>query len=108
MDTLELFHRVYVAGCVVSLTDHGTLKLTGHRIPEDLRSEIKAAKPAIISALIAQGVGANDPGYAHPRQYVVPPDCIARYACRHLGPCSHFLMRRPCVLEQPAADGNVT
>lgn len=96
MDTLELLRRLYVAGAVVTLTDHGTLKLAGWPAPDDLRTAVVAAKQAIIATLIGQGIGARDPGYRQPRQYVVPPDCLAGNACRHLGPCSQFPMRRPC------------
>jgi len=96
MDTLELLRRLYVAGAMVTLTDHGTLTLAGRRLPDDLHAAVVAAKPEIIATLIAQGIGALDPLYCQLRQYVVPPDCMAGNACRHLGPCSRFLMRHPC------------
>lgn len=100
MDTLELFRRLYVTGVVVSLAVDGKLKLAGYQVPDDLRTALRAAKPAIIAALIAHGVGATDQGYCRPRQYVVPPDCLAGNACRHLGPCSNFLIRHPCDREE--------
>lgn len=100
METLELFRRLYVAGVVVSLTADGKLKLAGCQVPDDQRIALRAAKPEIIAALIAQGIGAIDRGYCRPRQYAVPPDCIAGNACRHLGPCSDFLMCRPCNPEE--------
>ncbi len=96
MATLELIRRIYVEGATLELTAPGNLRVSGHPVPTDLRAGLKSAKPDVIQLLTAQGAGAIDPGYSGTRQYVMPPDCIAGNACRHLGPCSRFLMRHPC------------
>lgn len=43
-------------------------------------------------------LGAGDDGFASsvPRRYVVPNTCLANNACARLGPCGHYLTRRPC------------
>jgi hypothetical protein len=48
MDTLELVRRLLVAGVAVDLTDHGTIRLSGHPVPDDLLAELKANKTAIL------------------------------------------------------------
>ncbi len=105
MDVLELLRRVYVAGAIVLLTDHGMIKLCGRRVPDNMRQELLNSKSEIISTLISQDIGAIDPGYSGARQYVVPTTCMAGNACHHLGPCSRFLMYCPCDPKELPDDG---
>jgi hypothetical protein len=98
MDTLELVRRLLVAGVAVDLTDHGTIRLSGHPIPDDLLAELKAHKAAVLELMTTQRLGEVDDGFASavPRRFVVPATCMARRACARLGPCSHFLTRQSC------------
>lgn len=98
VDPLELTRRLYVAGVTLDLTGDGTIRLSGQPVPDGLLDDLKAHKPAVLALMTAQGIGTGDDGFASilPRHYVVPPSCLADGACGRLGPCGHYLTRRPC------------
>ena len=98
VDPLELTRRLYVAGVTLELIGDGTIRLSGQPVPDALLGDLKAHKPAVLALMTAQRLGDGDDGFASsvPRRYVVPADCLADRACARLGPCGHYLTRRPC------------
>src|SRR5687767_4107158 len=93
METLELVRRLYVAGVAVDLTDHGTIRLSGHPVPDDLLGALKANKAAVVGLMTAQRLGDRDDGFdsAVLRRFLVPATCLAPRACARLGPCGQWL-----------------
>lgn len=100
-DPVELLRRLYVSGTEVMISEDGSLDLARHEPAAELLEEVRGYKAEIVAALREQGVGRNDDGFPSvvPRWYAVPPDCGAQGACARLGPCSRFLTRRPCHVE---------
>lgn len=96
-DPLELLRRLYVAGTDVTLTGDD-LTLTGFRPPDDLLAVVMAEKDMVIAELHKQSICRHDDGYSipTPRRYAVPPRCLSPRLCARIGPCSRFLLRRPC------------
>src|SRR5665811_2311211 len=98
MSTLDLLRRLYTNGTDVTIADDGTVRLTGHRPPDDLLAELKAHKDDVLAELKKQRHGEQDADFDSValRRYVVPASCLAQRACTRLGPCSRWLMRRRC------------
>jgi hypothetical protein len=97
MTTLDVLRRLYVHGSDIGIDGDG-IRLSGHPVPDELLAELKARKPDVLAVLTTQRLGELDTGFvsAVPRRYVVPASCLAPRACHRLGPCSRWLMRRPC------------
>lgn len=97
MSTLDLLRRLYCNGSDIG-TDGDGIRLTGHPVPDELLAELKAHKPDVLVLMQEQRLGTLDADFdsAVKRRYVVPPSCLAQRACQRLGPCSRWLMRRPC------------
>lgn len=98
MSTLDLLRRLYVAGTDVSLNDSGGVRLSGNQPPPEIVKELKANRDAVVTILMAHSIGSADDDLesAASRRYVTPAGCLAPRTCARLGPCSRFLMCRPC------------
>ncbi len=97
MSTLDVLRRLYVNGSDIGIDGDG-IRLSGHPVPDELLAELNARKPDVLVLMQEQRLGTLDTGFvsAVPRRYVVPASCLAPRACHRLGPCSRWLMRRPC------------
>lgn len=95
-DVHEAFRVLYLEGLLIALTAGGAPVVRGGAPSPALREQLPAHREQIVAILRDQGIGANDPGFAIPRRYVVPAGCLARLACPRLGPCSQALMRHSC------------
>lgn len=100
MSTVDLLRRLYVHGAHVDLVDDG-IRVSGHPVPDDLLAELRAHRDDVLALMRDHRLGELDDGFDStvPRRYVSPPSCLAHRACARLGPCSRFLMRRPCDAE---------
>jgi len=98
MNTLELLRRLYVAGVDVALNREGGIRVSRTPPPTELVAELKANRDGVLGVLREHHIGASDDGYESdvPRRYVTPPCCLAPRLCARLGPCSAYLLRRPC------------
>lgn len=98
MSTLELLRRLYVAGVDVTLNGEGGIRVSGSPPPPELLDVLRAHRDDVVRVLEEHRIGANDDGYPSDvaRRYVCPDSCLASRLCARLGPCSRFLMTRPC------------
>lgn len=90
---------MYAAGVRIAVVEGGRLRLTGEPCPPELKAELVAHRAAVLAELQRQRIGAGEGPYTF--TWAVP--CETR-ACRHLGPCGHFLTHRPCGVPMPARD----
>jgi len=51
MTIASLLETLSNAGVSLALTDHGSIRVTGARLPEDIRPVVTAAKPILIKVL---------------------------------------------------------
>lgn len=98
MSTMDLLRRLYVHGVDVTLNSEGGIRVSGSPPPPELLDALKGNRDGVLDTLREHRIGANDDGYPSdvPRRYVTPPWCLTRRLCARLGPCSRFLMTRPC------------
>jgi hypothetical protein len=98
MSTLELLRRLYVAGVDVTLNSEGGIRVSGSPPPPEVMAALKANRDAVLDILREHRIGSHDDGYPSvvPRCYVTPPGCLAPRLCARLGPCSAYLLQRPC------------
>jgi len=97
-NALDVCRLAYLEGLRVDLTSDGKPTIRGGTPSPELLVHLKEHRQAIIEHLKAHRIGERDPGYNSPlrRCYVVPGACMATKACARLGPCGHYLTRRPC------------
>jgi len=93
-DALNLLRRVYVSGATVAIVNGDQLQLRGRPLPDDLKAALKANRADVLAILREQDIGSVHGNYVY--RYAAP--CAIK-ACRHLGPCSQFLMGHGCGLE---------
>lgn len=98
MSTLELLRRLYVAGVDVTLNSEGGIRVSGSPPPSDLVDALKANRDGVLDLLREHHIRTSDDGYPSgvPRRYVTPPGCLTPRLCARIGPCSRYLMTRPC------------
>ena len=98
MTALELLRRLYVAGVDVTLNREGGIRVSGNQPPPELLDGLRAHRDDVVRELKEHCIGTHDDGYGSdvPRRYVCPETCVAPRLCARLGPCSRFLMIRPC------------
>lgn len=93
-DALNLLRRVYVSGATVAIVNGDQLQLRGRPLPDDLKAALKANRAEVLAILREQDIGSLHGDYHY--RYAAP--CPIR-ACRHIVPCSQFLMGHGCGLE---------
>lgn len=98
MSAMDLLRRLYQHGVDVSLNAEGGVRVTRTPPPAELVAELKANRDDVVGLLRHHHVGERDDGYPSdmPRRYVVPGDCLTSRLCSRIGPCSCWLMHRPC------------
>ena len=98
MNTLELLRRLYVAGVDVTLNREGGIRISRTPPPTELVAELKANRDDVVALLQEHRIGTHDDGYPScvAMRYVTPSVCLAPRLCARLGPCSAYLLRRPC------------
>lgn len=95
-DVRDVLRLLYLEGLRIETAATGAPVVKGGTPSPDLQDRLKAGKEHVIAVLTDQAIGSDDPGFALPRRYVVPPGCIAERACARLGWCGEALTRRSC------------